>query len=158
MAKSRPRRKQSSPRSEHVYYILKILSWQWSLSFGVAHDPRQTDPYDDYRHLTIHSQFLWPDKLRDATIDLTFIPDRDLDQEQRRTHRPPHIGFINLRKAAHGILSLPSDALPALLPMLIGDKFGYLVLHGTGLRYRQASVHSFRFEMQINEDDWPLAD
>lgn len=129
------------------------------MSFGVAHDPRQeADPYDDYRHLTIHSQFLWPDKLKDATIELTFIPDMDINREQRRTNRPPHIGFINLRKAAYGILSLPSDALPSLLPMLIGDRFQYVVLHGASLRYRQASVRSFRFEMQINEDDWPTGD
>jgi hypothetical protein len=67
----------------------------------------------------------------------------------------PHIGSMNLHREAQAIFSLPADALPSLLTMLIGEKFRHIVLHGTSLRYQQASAHSFRFEMQINEDDWP---
>jgi hypothetical protein len=39
--------------------------------------------------------------------------------------------------------------------MLIAEKFKYVVLHGSGLRYRQASLRSFRFEMQIDNEDLP---
>ncbi|WP_262271839.1 hypothetical protein [Microvirga yunnanensis] len=126
------------------------------MSFGVARDPqRDFNPYDDYRHLAIQARFRRPERLKEKAIELTFIPDLHLEQERRRNDRPPRIGFISLRREAQGILSLPADALPSLLPMLIGEKFKYVVLHGTALRYQQAGVHSFRFEMQINDDEWP---
>jgi hypothetical protein len=159
VAKANPHRNPSQQRDEHVYYILEIMSWRWRLSFGIAHDlQRDPDPYDDVRHLTIEARFTRPRRLAEQPIELTFIPMEHLTHERRQNDQPHYIGSMNLRRDAQAILSLPWDALPSLLPMLIGDKFRYLVLHGTGLRYRQARVRSFRFEMQINEDDWPLDD
>jgi hypothetical protein len=156
MRKRRPRKVPKQRHDEHVYYMLEVLSWNWSFWFGVALDRRHTtDPYDDYRHLTVQGRFLRPAKLKDKTIELVFIPKKELNQERRQNDRPPHIGFMNLHREAQAIFSLPADTLPSLLPMLIGAKFRHIVLHGTSLRYQQASVHSFRFEMQINEDDWP---
>jgi hypothetical protein len=159
VAKARPRTKPSQRRDEHVYYILEIMSWRWNLSFGIAHEPRRDpDPYDDVRHLTIQARFTRPRRLAEQAIELTFIPIEHLTYEHRQSDQPRYIGSVNLRREAQAIFSLPSDALPSLLPMLIAEKFRYLVLHGTGLRYHQASVRSFRFEMQVNEDNWPLDD
>jgi len=159
VAKAHPRRNQVQRHDEHVYYILEIMSWRWSLSFGIADDPRRDpDPYHDVRHLTIQARFTRPRRLAEQTIELTFIPMEHLTHERRQDDHPRYIGAMNLRRVAQAIFSLPSDALPSLLPMLIAERFRYLVLHGTGLRYRQASVRSFQFEMQINEDDWPLDD
>jgi hypothetical protein len=159
VAKHRPRRNLHQPHDEHVYYLLEVVKWEWKLSFGVAPPVvRDPDPYSDVRHLAIRAQFLRPRKLAEWPIELTFIPTQHRNEERRQNCRPQHIGSMSLRGEAQAILSLPEDALPSLLPMLIGERFKYLVLHGTALRYRKASVRSFHFRMQINEDEWPLDD
>lgn len=39
--------------------------------------------------------------------------------------------------------------------MLIAEKFKFVVLHGSALRYRQTNLQSFRFEMRIDDEDLP---
>ena len=54
-----------------------------------------------------------------------------------------------------GVFSMPSDALPSLLTMATAGRLRYVVMQGEKLRYGQASMKSFRFEMKIDEDDLP---
>jgi hypothetical protein len=90
VAKHRSRTSQKQRHDEHVYYILEVLSWNWSFWFGVTPDPqRARDPYDDYRHLTVQGRFLRPAKLKERTIELIFIPKQELNQERRQNERPP---------------------------------------------------------------------
>lgn len=50
-----------------------------------------------------------------------------------------------------GLLSLPEDALPPILQMMIGERFKFIVAHGMGFSHRHATVHGIRLEM--NPDD-----
>jgi hypothetical protein len=39
--------------------------------------------------------------------------------------------------------------------MLIGERIKFVVMHGSTLRYRKADLQSFRFEMQIDDEELP---
>ena len=45
--------------------------------------------------------------------------------------------------------------LPAILQMLIGERFRFILMTGTKFRYRSARLHGFRLEMKLTEDDMP---
>lgn len=141
---------------EHVYYVVEILGWEWSFMFGVSNAPHISDgPYDDYRHLTVRGKFVRPTRLQDRLLELSLLPDEHLNRQHWQNQQPTLIGHLSFHGRPSALMSVPADALPSLLPMLIGEKFKYMVLHGSALRYRQAGLQSFRFEMQIDDEDLP---
>ena len=155
--KARVSRKKSKRRvEEHVYYVVEILGWEWSFMFGVSNAPDISGgPYDDYRHLKIEGRLIRPSRLRDRSVELVFLPDERLDRENRQNDRPMLVGHLSFHGSPNALMSMPADALPSVLAMLIAAKFKYVVLHGSVLRYRQTDLQSFRFEMQISDEDLP---
>lgn len=57
------------------------------------------------------------------------------------------------RFALQGGLSVPRDALDAILTVLTAQRFRLLVMHGTRLRYRQALIRSYRLETRFDPED-----
>ena len=57
-----------------------------------------------------------------------------------------------------GLVSIPVDALPPILQMLIGGHFRFASMRGPRLRYRQTLCNSFRLEMTIDEEDMPTVE
>jgi hypothetical protein len=54
-----------------------------------------------------------------------------------------------------GLVSIPMDALPPILQMLIGGRFRFVEMRGPRFRYRQTLCNSFRLEMKLDPDDLP---
>jgi hypothetical protein len=150
-------RKKSKRRVEkHVYYVVEILGWEWSFMFGVSNAPQISGgPYDDYRHLMVHGKLIRPTRLQERSLELNLLPDERLNKEHRQNDHPTLIGHLSFHGRPSALMSVPADALPTLLTMLIAEKFKYVVLHGSALRYRQTDLQSLRFEMQIDEEDLP---
>lgn len=150
-------RQRSKAQEEAVYYVVELSDWDWSFMFGVS-NARNIDhgPYSDYRHLHLYGKLLRPANLKTASVELTFLPNPELNEARRDKHEPRFIGSLSLH---HGkldaLLSMPADVLPDVLQMLIANRFRYAVLDGTKLRYRQGEVRSLRLEMKIEDDDLP---
>jgi hypothetical protein len=51
--------------------------------------------------------------------------------------------------------SLPEDALPPILQMMVGDRFRFVVIHGTKFSHRRATLNGFRLERELEPDDLP---
>jgi hypothetical protein len=67
------------------------------------------------------------------------------------------IGSISLfRGKFEALLMMPEDALAPILQMLVAEKFRFIDLHGERMRYRSATIRSYRLEMNIDEEDMPL--
>jgi hypothetical protein len=141
---------------EHVYYVVEILGWEWSFMFGVSNAPHISGgPYDDYRHLTVRGKLVRPTRLQNRALELNLLPDERLNRERWQNQQPTLIGHLSFHGRPSALMSVPADALPSLLPMLIAKKFRYVVLHGSALHYRQTDLQSFRFEVQIDDEDLP---
>jgi len=79
-----------------------------------------------------------------------------LDLEARKALRPLLVGSLDGHSdPITGLLSLPEDALPPILQMMIAERFAFLVAHGTPFSRRRATLNGFRLEMQIDPDDLP---
>jgi hypothetical protein len=64
-------------------------------------------------------------------------------------------------KALHRTRSLIGgaiDVLPAVLQMLIAERFKFIVMGGDRLRHCRAPLHRFRIEMKLTDDDMPAED
>ncbi|WP_315786553.1 MULTISPECIES: hypothetical protein [unclassified Bradyrhizobium] len=47
------------------------------------------------------------------------------------------------------------DALPPILQMMVGERFKFVVMHGTKFSRRRATLHGYRLEIKIDQDDLP---
>lgn len=159
MAATRPRkkRKPGRPRTEDSYNVVEIEDWDWSFMFGASNAAKiDGGPYSDYRHLHIEGKLLHPRNPKITHVKLVFIPRQQLDSEaDRRRDEPLAIGHLSTHRGkVEGILSMPLNALPPILQMLIAGQFRYVVLNGDAPRYGQAAVRTFRMERVITEDDF----
>lgn len=112
--------------------------------------------YFDHRHLTLKGKLRAPARVTVNLVELCLVPDFDLPDWSGKSYVPQAVGGLHLNQGLlTGYLSLPEDALPAILQMLIADRFRYVVLHGDKLRYRRASVRSYRMEMTLDEAEYP---
>lgn len=146
----RRRREQDEPRT----YVVRIEDWEWSLSFGVNNMSHRTDPYSDFRHLALRGKLLRPTNLKAETAELTLLPDPRLNWDQRQEDDSRCVGSLDLYDGQlRGLLSLPSDALPSVLQMLIGERLHYAVITGDKLRYRKGLVSYFSLNMSVDEDE-----
>lgn len=151
--KKRPGR----PRDESIYYVVAIKDWEWSFMFGVSPRHESEGPYSDYRHLRLRGTLLRPKKVKAQEVELSFLPHHDLNEsERKRQHEPKSVGSLQLyRGKLEGILSIPSDALPPVLQMVIADRFRFVVLDGDKLHYGQGRVRSYHLDMTHSDDDLP---
>lgn len=70
-------------------YVLDIEKWSWSYSFGLNPIRREPDPYMEFRHLALSGTFLRPLRLKDENAELTIIPSRELDAQNRHESEKP---------------------------------------------------------------------
>lgn len=153
------RKRTARPEVLTCTYILQIDNWEWSYSFGV-NDPRYDDqPYSDYRHMVVRAKVLLPSKLKlkAELAELTFMPDvsaSDLDTKPDR--HPVGVGSIDLRDAGiAGGFSMASDALDPVMQMMVAGRFKFIVLEGEKMRYRKPRIRHYRFETQLNLEEYP---
>lgn len=80
----------------------------------------------------------------------------DLDREARKALRPLLVGSLDSHgDPITGLLSLPEDALPPILQMMIADRFKFFVAHGSRFSHRRATLNGFRLERKLDPDDRP---
>lgn len=157
-AKAAAKRKRAKARQdEHLHYVIEITGWDWSFSFGLGwRRDIDGEPYSDFRHLHIKGKLLRPTKIKANEAELVFMPTQRMNESERSKDTPNSVGSIQLyRGTFKPLLSMPADALAPVLQMLIGERFKYVVLHGDKPRYGHGLIRSYRFEMQMSEDDLP---
>ncbi|MGL3107116.1 hypothetical protein [Bradyrhizobium sp. BR 1432] len=144
------------PREPDVYYVVAIDGWGWGYSLSLNTERNAADPYHEFRHLQVRGRLLHPKGLRTDRIELTFLPSRDLDLEGRKALRPLGIGSLDgYGDPITGLLPPPMDAMHPILQMMVGDRFRFIVMHGTKFSHRRATLHGFRLEMRLDPDDLP---
>jgi hypothetical protein len=149
------KKRRRSPREPDVYYVVAIEDWGWGYSLSLNTDRQPIDPYHEFRHLQVRGRLLHPKRLRTDRIDLTLLPSRDLDPEERKALRPLGVGSLDgCDDPITGLLPVPMDALPPILQMMIGERFKFVVTHGTKFSHRRATLHGYRLE-KLDPDDLP---
>jgi hypothetical protein len=74
-------------------------------------------------------------------------------------HKPVSVGSLEIYGDRIVVLiSIPMDALPPILSMMIGDRFKFVAMGGTKFWHRKSRLHSLRLEMNMEEEDIPPAD
>jgi hypothetical protein len=152
------KRRRPPPHDDHARYIIAIEDWDWGYSFGLAGLKDSPDPYMEHRHLTITGRLIHPTGLKIESVELSTLPNPDLDEHRRREHTPRAVGSLGAHDGRlDGLLSIPQDALTPVLQMLIAGRFKFVDMGGTKLRYRHALVKSFSLKTHPDEDDIPAA-
>jgi hypothetical protein len=158
---ARPARKKRGrrPREEFVDYIVAIEGWDWSYSLSLNGDRRAVDPYHEFRHLQIRGRLLHPTGLKTDRFELTLLPSCDLGLEARKQSSPLCVGSLDAYgDRLAGLMSIPMDALPPILQMMIGERFKFIAMRGDRLKRRRALFRSFRLEMTMDEHDMPATE
>jgi hypothetical protein len=151
--KAKGRRK---PPDEFVDYIVAIEDWNWGYSLSLDTDRHAIDPYHEFRHLQIRGRLLHPMGLKTDRVEITLLPSYDMLPEARKERKPRCAGSLDLYDdRISGLVSIPTDALPPILQMLIGGRFRFVEMRGPRFRYRQTLCNSFRLEMKLDPDDLP---
>ncbi|MDE5454139.1 hypothetical protein GWE18_15020 [Bradyrhizobium sp. CSA112] len=154
--KSAIKRRGRQPREELVDYIVAIEGWDWRYSLSLNMERQAIDPYHEFRHLHIRGRLLNPKDLKSDQIEVTLLPSRDLDPEGRKQFTPFGVGSLDgYGDPVTGLVSIPQDALLPILQMMIGERFKFMAMRGTKFSRRRATLHGFRLEVKIDQDDLP---
>lgn len=152
---SRKKRRRKSAE-EFVDYIVAIEDWDWSYSLSLDASRHAADPYHEFRHLKIRGRLLHPKGLKTDRAEITLLPSYDMLPEARKERQPRCAGSLDVYDDhIAGLVSIPMDALPPILQMLIGGRFRFVEMRGPRFRYRQALCNSFRLEMELDPEDLP---
>jgi hypothetical protein len=102
------------------------------------------------------SLLLHPKGPKTDRIELTFLPSADLDPKARKSLRPLGVGSLDgYGDSITGLASLPIDALPPILQMLIEERFKFIVMYSTRFSHGRARLNGFRLEMKLDPGDLP---
>jgi hypothetical protein len=156
-AKKKKRRR--VPREEFVDYVAAIEDWEWSYSLLLNTEKNPVDPYHEFRHLVISARLLRPAGLKSDRLEMSLLPTVDMNPGHRKDREPLAVGSLEAdNDRIVGLISIPADVLPAILQMLIAERFKFIVMGGDKFRHRRARLHRFRLEMKLTEDDMPAED
>ena len=151
-----PKKRKRPPLDEHVEYIVEITDWDWQYSFGLDRSFHPIGPYSEYRHLHINGRLVRPNAVKAESVALVFVPSTDLNEANRGNLHPISVGELQQREETlHGLLSIPEDALPLILQMLIASRAKFIEMSGSKLRWRQTKIRGFRIESKLDEDEPP---
>lgn len=154
-APRKPKRRRKPPE-QVVDYIVAIEDWDWSYSLSINTDRHAIDPYHEFRHLQVRGRLLHPRGLKTDRIEITLLPSYDMLPEARKDRKPRCAGSLDIYDdRVAGLVSIPIDALPPILQMLIGGRFRFVEMRGARFRYRQALCNSFWLATRLDPDDLP---
>jgi hypothetical protein len=157
--KPRPKKAKRRRRALHLEfqeYVIAVNAWDWSYSLSVDTSRDRSEPYHEFQQLVIKGRLLKPTELMTDQVEVTLLPDRNLDAERRRNHEPIFVGSLELYdNKMVGLIPIPMDALAPILAMLIGDRFKFLAMSGTELYRRSTRLTGFSLEMTMEEEEPP---
>lgn len=89
-------------------------------------------------------------------VEIALLPSYDMLPAARKDRQPRCAGSLDIYDdRIAGLVSIPMDALPPILQMLIAGHLRIVEMRGPRFRYRQALCNSFRLEMKLDRDDLP---
>ncbi|MDA9478895.1 hypothetical protein XI03_31290 [Bradyrhizobium sp. CCBAU 65884] len=157
--------KQKAPRKvkrrhksseEFVDYIVEIESWDFNYWLALNTLRNALDPYHEHRHVEMKGRLLRPTGLKPDRMDVSLFPSISLEEERRKDLKPIAVGAIEAYpERLDASLSIPSDALTAVLQMLIAGRLKFVVMRGSKFRYRSARLQSYRLGTKLEEDEDP---
>jgi hypothetical protein len=157
--KAAKKKKRRPAPPEFVEYVAAIDDWEWSYSLLLNADKHPADPFHEFRHLMITARMLRSTGLKTDRLELSLLPTPAMNPGQRKDLEPLAVGSLEAYdNRIIGLISIPTDVLPAILQMLIAQLFKFIVMGGDKLRHRRARLHRFRLEMKLDEDDMSEAD
>ena len=154
---ARKRRRKRKPEN-YASYVMAIEDWDWALNFSSATSRFDRGVYSDYRHLHLRGPLLIPSRLKIASADVFLMPAPIADAEAWTGEKPESVGGVETLRGGRfeALLTMPLDALPSVLSMLIAGKFKFIDMHGERLFRRRARIHGYRLEMDIEPEDMPV--
>jgi hypothetical protein len=126
---SKKKRRRRTPLAEFDQYIMQIASGDWSYSFSLNTQKNAIDPYHEFRHLRITGKLLRPIGQKTDKVELTLLPKADDNEDRRADHKPLSVGSLEVyADRIVGLISIPMDALPPILSMMVGDRFEFVTM------------------------------
>lgn len=154
--RAKPKRPRRALHLEFQEYVVLITGWDWSYSLSLDTSRQRIEPYHEFKHLLIKGTLLKPTGVVTDQVEVTMLPDRNLDAERRRNHEPLSIGSLELRdNKMVGLMPIPMEALAPILQMLIGDRLKFLAMSGTELYRRSTRISGFSLEMTMKDEAEP---
>lgn len=155
-------RKKKTPKwEEGCTYIIEIIDWEIPYSFSLNHRKIfSSGPFREHTSLNLTGRIIQPENLKDRTIPITMIGDRDKvsmvqGDEKYLSFEPKCVGTLTIRGAHSDYLgSLPFDVLPTLCFLLQAGKIKILALTGKVLYRGTADITSVHFEKEFISEDW----
>jgi hypothetical protein len=154
----RPRRKRRVRKvhAETISYIIEIKDWDREFSFGVNTMKDRGDPYLDFRHPELCGTLLRPSEIKVDEVEVTFLPDRRLNEGERKRDQPQSVGSFHIHHGALQVLiPMPADALPCVLQMMIAGCVRYVEMNGDRSRYRQGRIRSYHLVRDHDSNNLP---
>lgn len=111
---ARRRKRRRRPRDEPVYYVVEIADWEWNFMFGVSPLKDREGPYSDYRHLQLRGKLLRPAAIKAHEVELSFLPDRRLNEGERERDTPLSVGSLHLHRGSFSGDSVDASRCAAL--------------------------------------------
>jgi hypothetical protein len=140
---------------DYADYTVELTDWNWSYSFGLNHRKGDPDPCIEFRHVELIGNLLGPKSVKCTRAVVHLLPNVNYDEPTRlgqEAHRA--VGSVDSRgDTLHGGISVPRDALDAILTVLAAQRFKLLIMHGTRLRYAKALIHGYRLETNFDPED-----
>ena len=114
------------------------------------------DPYLDFRHLELRGTLLRPSRIKADEVEVTFLPDRRLNESERKRDQPQSVGSFHIHRGAlRFLIPMPADALPCVLQMMIAGRMRYVEMDGDRPRYRQGRIRSYRLVRDHDPNNLP---
>jgi hypothetical protein len=79
----------------------------------------RADPYLDFRHLELRGTLLRPSEIKTDKVELTFLPDRRLNESERKRDQPQSVGSFHIH---HGALQFPSGRVGQLVEIIAANE------------------------------------
>jgi hypothetical protein len=140
-AKAAKKERRRKPREEFVDYVVAIEDWGWSYSPSLDTDRHAADPYREFSDLQIRGHLLHPKGMKTDQVEITLLPSYDLLPEARKERQPRCVGSLDIYgDRIAGLVSIPMDALPPILQMLIGGRFQFISMRDSAAAIQRASA------------------
>lgn len=110
----------------------------------------------DFRHLHLRGTLIAPSHIKTETVEVILMPNNFQIDERCDIAEPSSVGSVSVSRGRfEALLTMPCDALVPVLQMLIAEKFRFIDLRGEWMRYRSATIESYRLKMNMDKDDLP---
>jgi len=144
------------PQLRDEAYVLPVGNWDCDYDFAVNNmRPPLSGSYPDFRHLRITGRLIRPNRFAGRLLQAVFFSEHNL-RDLGSSEPPKVVGRIQPRGRTNNfeiILNMPEEVLTTVVSMLIGERWQYLILHGTQLTPRLAQVQSYRFTTTCGIED-----